>query len=104
MHAFPLPSSLAAAIAAVGLVFALGSATPASSDDSARAFAQSLIDQGFVILRDPQADEATKIRRFEDFISAHMDARKTALFTLGAYRRTAPESVVDPFVAAFGQY
>jgi phospholipid transport system substrate-binding protein len=33
-----------------------------------------------------------------------MDARKTALFTLGPYRRSAPEGVVEPFVEAFTAY
>lgn len=103
MRGFEFGAWLAAMVAAFGLVFAIA-ATPASADDGARAFTQSLIDRGFVILRDTRADEATKVRRFEAFIVEHMDARKTALFTLGNYRRGAPQGVVDPFVEAFTQY
>lgn len=102
MRGFLSPSWLAAAVAAVTLT--LGQPTPASADDGARAFTQTLIDQGFAILRDARADEATRVRRFTDFIVAHMDARKTALFTLGPYRRGAPAGVVEPFVEAFTAY
>ena len=97
------PSWFAAAVAAVGFVLALG-APPASADDGARAFTQSLIDSGFAILRDARVDKAVRVRRFDDFIVQHMDARKTALFTLGRYRRGAPDGVVEPFVAAFTDY
>jgi phospholipid transport system substrate-binding protein len=103
MRGLLLPSWLAAAVAALALTLTLGAA-PVSADDGARAFTQSLIDNGFAILRDPSADEATRVRRFDDFIVRHMDARKTALFTLGRYRRGAPDGVVEPFVTAFTDY
>jgi phospholipid transport system substrate-binding protein len=103
MRGLLFPSWLAAAVAAVGLYFALG-ATPVSADDGARAFTQSMIDNGFAILRDARVDKAARVRRFDDFIAQHMDARKTALFTLGQYRRGAPDGVVEPFVAAFTDY
>lgn len=103
MRALLIPSWLAPAIAVLGLCVSLA-ATPASADNGARAFTQSLIDNGFAILRDAGADEATRVRRFDDFIVRHMDARKTALFTLGHYRRGAPDGVVEPFVAAFADY
>jgi len=103
MRGFRISSWLAPALAALSLCLALGAA-PASADDGARAFTQTLIDQGFAILRDAQADEGARVRRFDDFIVRHMDARKTALFTLGNYRRNAPAGVVEPFVAAFTDY
>lgn len=103
MRGLQFPSWLAAAIAAVALTFALG-ATPVSADDGARAFTQTLIDKGFAILRDTRMDEAARVRSFDDFIVGHMDARKTALFTLGHYRRGAPDGVVEPFVEAFTDY
>lgn len=96
-------SWLTPAIAAVGLCLALG-AGPVSADDGARAFTQSLIDRGFAILRDASVDEAARARRFDDFIVQHMDARKAALFTLGRYRRGAPDGVLEAFVAAFADY
>ena len=103
MRGLQFPSWLAAVVAAIGLTFALGLA-PASADDGARAFTQTLIDKGFAILRDTRMDEAARVRSFDDFIVEHMDARKTALFTLGHYRRGAPDGVVEPFVAAFTDY
>ena len=103
MRGSHLTSWLAAAIAAVGFCFAFAP-TPVSADEGARAFTQTLIDQGFAILRDTGADKATRVRRFDDFIGGHLDTRKTALFTLGQYRRGAPEGVVEPFVAAFTDY
>ncbi len=102
MRGLQFSSWLAVVVAALGLTFA--QPTPAAADDGARAFTQSLIDNGFAILRDRGADEATRVRRFDDFMMQHMDARKTALFTLGHYRRGAPDGVVEPFVAAFADY
>jgi phospholipid transport system substrate-binding protein len=96
-------SWLVAALAAVGLCLTLATSR-AAADDGARAFAQALIDQGFAILRDARTDQGTRVRRFDDFITAHMDARKAALFTLGRYRRGAPDNVVEAFIAAFSDY
>jgi phospholipid transport system substrate-binding protein len=96
-------SSFAAMVAALVLTLVLG-ATPASADDAARAFTQTMIDDGFAILRDTRMDKATRVNRFTAYIVAHMDARKTALFTLGNYRRGAPDGVVEPFVDAFTAY
>ena len=96
-------SWLAAVVAAISLTFALGAA-PASADDGARAFTQTLIDKGFAILRDTRMDKASRVAGFNAFIVEHMDTRKTALFTLGNYRRGAPDGVVDTFVEAFSAY
>lgn len=104
MRDFLLPSWLAAAVAAIGLTFTLSAATPAAADDGARAFTQTMIDNGFAILRDTRMDKAARVSRFNAYIVEHMDARKTALFTLGAYRRGASDSVVGPFVDAFTAY
>ncbi|MBP6010751.1 MAG: ABC transporter substrate-binding protein [Alphaproteobacteria bacterium] len=103
MRDYRIPSFFAAAVAAIGLFFAL-SASPASADDGARAFTQTMIDNGFGILRDTRMDKAARVGRFNAYIVQNMDARKTALFTLGAYRRGAPDSVVEPFVDAFTAY
>jgi phospholipid transport system substrate-binding protein len=103
MRGLQFASWLAAAVAAIGLTFAL-SAAPAAADDGARAFTQTLIDKGFGILRDTRLDKGQRVANFNAFIVEHMDARKTALFTLGNYRRGAPAGVVEPFVAAFTDY
>jgi phospholipid transport system substrate-binding protein len=104
MRGLQSPSWLTVAVAALAFTLALHTAPPAAADDGARAFTQTLIDKGFAILRDTNADEAARVNRFNAFILAHMDARKTALFTLGPYRRGVPDGVVEPFVAAFTDY
>jgi phospholipid transport system substrate-binding protein len=96
-------TSFAAMVVALLLTLPLV-ATPASADDAARAFTQTMIDDGFAILRDTRMDKPTRVNRFTAYIVAHMDARKTALFTLGNYRRGAPDGVVEPFVDAFTAY
>lgn len=87
--------------ACIGLV-ALASAGPALADRDAETFAQGLIDRGVAILRntsDPQ-----RRTKFRDFILTYADARKTAMFTLGNYRRGASEADVEAFVKAFTDY
>ncbi len=98
-----LTFSLAAVVAAITLTLTLHT-SPASADDGARAFTQTLIDKGFAILRDTRMDKTSRVAGFNAFVVQHMDARKTALFTLGNYRRGAPEGVVEPFVEAFTAY
>lgn len=87
--------------ACIGLV-ALASAGPALADRDAETFAQGLIDRGVAILRntsDPQ-----RRAKFREFILTYADARKTAMFTLGNYRRGANEADVEAFVKAFTEY
>lgn len=87
--------------ACVALV-ALGSAGPAFADRDAEVFAQGLIDKGVSILRntgDPQ-----RRAKFRDFIIQYADARKTAMFTLGNYRRGASDTDVEAFVQAFTDF
>ena len=81
---------------------ALVSVTPAYADADAERFAQGLIDRGVGILRntaDPQ-----RRAKFREFILTYADARKTALFTLGNYRRGAADADVEAFVRAFTDY
>jgi phospholipid transport system substrate-binding protein len=87
--------------AIVGFV-ALASAGPALADRDAEVFAQGLIDRGVGILRnttDPQ-----RRAKFREFILNYADARKTALFTLGSYRRGASEADIEAFVKAFTDF
>jgi ABC-type transporter MlaC component len=102
MRGFKVRAAFVAMVATVALGFAFA-ATSASADDGARAFTQTLIDKGFTILREG-GDKSTRVRNFDAFIVQHMDARKTALFTLGHYRRGAPDGVLNPFVDAFTDY
>jgi phospholipid transport system substrate-binding protein len=89
-------------LSAIFGVIALASAGPALADRDAEVFAQGLIDRGVGILRntaDPQ-----RRAKFREFILAYADARKTALFTLGNYRRGASEADVEAFVKAFTDF
>lgn len=78
------------------------SAAPASADADAERFAQTLIDQGVAILRN--TGDPARRAKFREFITRYADARKTALFTLGNYRRGASEADLAAFVKAFQDY
>lgn len=59
--------------------------------------------RGLSILCDDAVGSARR-ERFRAFITPHVEARKTALFTLGVYRRGASQQVLDDFVAVFRDY
>jgi len=84
---------------ALALVFGFALTGAASANADAERFAQRLIDEGTALLN--QDDSRG---RFHDFISRYIDARKTALFTLGQYRRGADEQTLNAFVDAFREY
>lgn len=91
-----------ALISAIFGVVAFASAGPALADRDAETFAQGLIDRGVGILRnsgDPQ-----RRAKFREFILAYADARKTAMFTLGNYRRSASDTDIEAFVKAFTDF
>jgi phospholipid transport system substrate-binding protein len=90
------------ATVAVALAFA---ALPAlAADKAAESYAQGLIDRGFALLKDNSGGDAARRARFHAFVLQNVDAEKTALFTLGQYRRGAGEDVLRPFVDAFREY
>lgn len=89
-------------VAALVGVAALVSSSPASADADAEQFAQKLIDQGVAILRD--ANDPGRRARFRAFVTQYADARKTALYTLGNYRRGANETDLEAFIVAFKDY
>jgi len=78
------------------------SVAPANAGQDAEAFAQRLIDQGVGILRN--TSDPARRAKFRDFITQYADARKTALFTLGNYRRGANDADIEAFVTAFTAY
>jgi phospholipid transport system substrate-binding protein len=78
------------------------SITPAIADPDAEVFAQRLIDRGIAILRD--TGDPARRAKFRDFVTQYADARKTALFTLGNYRRGASEGDLETFIVAFKDY
>jgi len=89
---------LAALVGAVSLV----SVAPANASADAEQFAQRLIDQGVSILR--ETSNPARRAKFRAYILQYADARKTALFTLGNYRRGANDTEIEAFVRAFTDY
>jgi phospholipid transport system substrate-binding protein len=77
---------------------------PASAAPDPEQFTQGLIDQGVAILQDTAQGTASRNARFRDFLLTYADARATALFTLGSYRRGASDADIEAFVAAFTDY
>ncbi|MCE9650191.1 MAG: ABC transporter substrate-binding protein [Parvibaculum sp.] len=81
---------------------ALVSAQTAVAGTDAETFTQKLVDQGVGILRN--TGDPARRTKFREFITQYADARKTALFTLGNYRRGAADADVETFIKAFTDY
>jgi phospholipid transport system substrate-binding protein len=89
-------------LAALVGVASLVSGAPAYADADAERFAQGLIDRGVGILRD--TGDPQRRTKFRTFITQYADAQRTALFTLGNYRRGASQADLNAFVQAFQDY
>ena len=83
------------------LALAWAPAAVANNAD-AEAFTQHLVDQGVAILRN--TSDPARRAKFREFITQYADARRTAQFTLGNYRRTASDADVESFIKAFQDY
>jgi len=81
---------------------ALASIETAAANPDAESFAQRLVDTGVGILRN--TSDPARRAKFRDFITQYADIRKTAMFTLGNYRRAASEGDVEAFIGAFQDY
>ncbi len=78
-------------------------ATAVAADD-AEAWAQRTIDRGFAILRDDTGGVTGRRARFHTFIVDHVDARKSAMFALGVYRKAADPAALEEYAAVFTDY
>lgn len=74
----------------------------ASAATEAETFVQGLVDKGVGILRN--TSDPNRRAKFREFITQYADIRKTALFTLGNYKRQASDGDVEAFVVAFKDY
>jgi phospholipid transport system substrate-binding protein len=81
---------------------ALAWAPAALANPDAEAFTQRLVDEGVGILRN--TSDPARRSKFREFITQYADAHRTALFTLGNYRRTASDSDIEAFTKAFQDY
>lgn len=93
----------------VATILSLGAAMAAiapagAANSAAETFTQGLVDEGLGILRDKSIGEAARRARLHQFVVKNVDARKTALFALGQYRRGVSDPVLEQFVVAFRDY
>jgi len=93
--------------AAMALVLALATlvgAAPARAATPAESFVQTSIEKGLGILGNKKISDTQRKTEFREFLIGLTDIRRTALFTLGAARRSANPTDVDAFVDAFRDY
>lgn len=88
-------------VAGLGIL-SFTSAQPAASGPDAEAFTQNLINQGVAILR--ETGDPARRTKFRAFILQYADVERTAIFTLGNYKRSASEAEIADFVTAFREF
>lgn len=82
-----------------------GLVTPAATAGrEAEMFAGGLLDQTVMILRDTSLGEAARTDRLHQLVMQHLDARKGALFALGAYQRQVDPAAVNEYIHTFTDY
>lgn len=72
--------------------------------NAAEDFVSGNIQTGFDILNDRAADINQRRERFAAFLLGLMDVKRTALFVLGRYARSASRADIDDYVAAYQNY
>ena len=77
---------------------------PAWAATPAEAFIADNIQKGLSILKDPQLSEAARADQFQQLLLSLVNTKRIASFTLGQYVRTASQSDLDEFAAAFQDY
>ncbi len=91
-----------------GFVFlallALSATTAVRAAEDAEIWAKRTIDQGFAILRDDSGGSAGRRARFRAFITVHVEARTSAMYALGVYRRGADPAAIEEYAAVFADY
>jgi len=76
----------------------------AAAPNVAESFVDENIHKGLEILRDKRLSTVQRRDQFEGLLLTLVDVRRIALFTLGQYRRSAPQDDVEAFVNAFKNY
>ena len=108
LHARSLTAPISALrLAALSLVLVLAAAfaaAPARASTPAEQFVQINIEKGMHILNNKKLSDSARRTGFRDLLLGLTDIRRTALFTLGAARRTAHPHDIDAFVDAFKNY
>ena len=92
-------------LAAFALTIPLIAAQQASAAATpAEAFVSSNVDRGLSILNNGSLSTEQKRQQFERFLLSLTDMKRIAMFTLGQYRRGAPEGDLEAFASAFQNY
>lgn len=94
----------AAAMLLAAMLFTGLAAAPAAATAPVETFVQTNIQKGLEILNNRKISDAQRKENFRNFLLSFTDLRRTALFTLGAARRTASPADTDNFVNAFRDY
>ena len=77
---------------------------PASAATPAEAFIADNIQKGLTILNDRQLSDAARGDQFQQLLLGLVNTKRIASFTLGQYVRSASQSDLDEFAAAFQDY
>src|SRR5262245_66139205 len=88
-----------AAHAAVGI-----DVSDAHNANEAEAFVQASIDRGYRILNNKELSANDRQMQFRQFLSSITETKRVALFTLGTYARSAAQSDIDRFLAAYDEF
>lgn len=76
----------------------------AAATTPAETFVNDNIQKGLSILRDKKLTTDQRRDQFQTLLLGLVDVPRVAVFTLGQYRRAAPQADVDAFVAAYRNY
>ncbi len=91
-------------VAAIALSLPLLAAQQAAAATPAEAFVSANVERGLNILNNNSLPTEQKRVQFERFLLSLTDMHRIAMFTLGQYRRGAPEGDLEAFASAFQNY
>lgn len=100
----PVGALRLAVLSLIVVLAAAFAAPPARASTPAEQFVQTNIEKGMHILGNKALSETAKRKEFRNLLLNLADIRRTALFTLGAARRTAHPHDIHAFVDAFKNY
>ncbi len=95
--------SVAALAVALSCYSALASGSE-TAPNSAEGFIRQNTDKALAILSDKSLSGADRNARMEDMMSALLDLKRMALFTLGPVARTASPADITAFVSAYREF
>jgi len=76
----------------------------AVASNAPETFVKTRIEAGQAILKNPLLSGEQRRQEFRAFVLSITDMKRAALFTVGPYARSALESDISPFVAAFTEF